>query len=210
MSEAGLRINENLDFDTVLQGVLESALSLTYARYGMITLLGTSGQLGDFVTSGLTPEELRELWDLPDGTIRRADGREISLAESPLAQVLSAGETVRAEEIVIQVPDGRSVNTLVNAKPIYSQEKSELESIVVTVQDMTALEELERLRAEFLGIVGHELRTPLTSITGSAATLLDAASSLDPAEMLQFHRIINEQADYMRALISDLIDVVRV
>ena len=116
----------------------------------------------------------------------------------------------KALEIVIQVPDGRSVNTLVNAKPIYSQEKGELESIVVTVQDMTALEELERLRAEFLGIVGHELRTPLTSITGSAATLLDAASSLDPAEMLQFHRIINEQADYMRALISDLIDVVRV
>ena len=31
--------------------------------------------------------------------------------------------------------------------------------MVVTMQDMTEMEELERLRAEFLGMVSHELRT---------------------------------------------------
>ena len=127
----------------------------------------------------------------------------------PLAQALSTGETVRAEEIVIEVPDGGSVTTLVNATPIRSEE-GKVESVVVTLQDMTPLEELERLRAEFLGMVSHELRTPLTSIKGSAATLTEAASDLDPAEMLQFFRIINEQADYMRDLIGDLIDVARI
>ena len=142
-------------------------------------------------------------------TFRRADGREISLEEFPLAQVLSTGESVRAEEIVIEVPDGGSVTTLVNATPIRSQE-GEVVSVVVTVQDMTPLEEMERLRAEFLGMVSHELRTPLTSIKGSAATLTEAASDLDPAEMLQFFRIIGEQADYMRDLIGDLLDVARI
>ena len=44
-------------------------------------------------------------------TFRRADGREISLEEFPLAQALSTGETVRAEEIVIEVPGGGSVTT---------------------------------------------------------------------------------------------------
>ena len=34
LSEASLRINESLDFDTVLKGVLDSARSLTEARYG--------------------------------------------------------------------------------------------------------------------------------------------------------------------------------
>ena len=53
-------------------------------------------------------------------TVRRADGREVSLAEFPFAQLLSAGETVRAEEIVMRVPDGRSVTALVNATPIRS------------------------------------------------------------------------------------------
>ena len=37
LSQASLRINESLDFDTVLQGVLDSACSLTGARYGVIT-----------------------------------------------------------------------------------------------------------------------------------------------------------------------------
>ena len=360
LSQASLRINESLDFDTVLQGVLDSACSLTGARYGVITLLDESGQIEDFVTSGLTPEEHRRLTELPEGmmffeylsriteplrlsdfhsytralglpefrppmavspvltflaapirhlgecvgafyvgekdveftpedeetlvmfasqaalvianarryrdeqraradletlidtspvgvlvfdaktggltsvnrearrivsglhmpdgsaeelldmlTFRRADGREISLEEFPLAQVLSTGESVRAEEIVIEVPDGGSVTTLVNATPIRSQE-GEVVSVVVTVQDMTPLEEMERLRAEFLGMVSHELRTPLTSIKGSAATLTEAASDLDPAEMLQFFRIIGEQADYMRDLIGDLLDVARI
>ena len=360
LSQASLRINESLDFDTVLQGVLDSACSLTGSRYGVITLLDDSGRIQDFVTSGLTPEEHRLFTELPEGmmffeylsriteplrlrdfhsyirslglpefrppmaispvltflaapirrlgesvgafyvgekdvefttedeetlvmfasqaalvianarrhrdeqraradletlidtspvgvlvfdaktggvasvnrearrivndlcmpggsaeqlldalTFRRADGREISLEEFPLAQALSTGETVRAEEIVIEVPGGGSVTTLVNATPIRSEE-GEVVSVVVTLQDMTPMEEMERLRAEFLGMVSHELRTPLTSIKGSAATLTETVSDLDPAEMLQFFRIIGEQADYMRDLIGDLLDVARI
>ena len=363
LSQASLRINESLDFDTVLQGVLDSACSLTGARYGVITLLNESGRIQDFLYSGLTPEESRRFAEFPNGmlffeylssiseplrlrdfhsyvrelglpefhppmtvssplpfltapirhlgesvgafyvgekeleftpedeetlvmfasqaalvianarrhreeqrtradletlvnttpvgvmvfdagtgevrsinrearrivsdlcapdgtaeqllevlTFRRADGREVSLVEFPLTQGLRTGETVRAEEIVLQSPDGRSVTTLVNATPIFSEEgeEGEVESVVVTIQDMTPMEELERLRAEFLGMVSHELRTPLTSIKGSAATLTEAASDLDPAEMLQFYRIIGEQADYMRDLIGDLLDVARI
>ena len=38
LGEATLSINESLDFETVLQRVLDSARSLTGARYGAITL----------------------------------------------------------------------------------------------------------------------------------------------------------------------------
>ena len=85
-----------------------------------------------------------------------------------------------------------------------------MESVIVTLQDMTPLEELERLRAEFLGMVSHELRAPLASIKGSAATLTGSAETLDPAEMLLFFRIIEEQADQMSALITDLLDMARI
>ena len=359
LSEASLRINESLDFDSVLQEVVDNARALTDSRYGGLTVVDESGQLQEFVTSGLSPQEYEQMtaqpegfklfqyliglpgplrvadlsshlrslglpefhppvditsylatpirnrgnvlgtlsiskggagreftredeevlvmfasqaamvianarkyrdeqrartdletlintapvgvmvFDGPTGTltslnpeaerlvvdlhgpdataeellevmiVRRADGREYRLDELPLARAFRDGDTVRAEEIVVAIPDGPSMHVLVNATPIFATD-GKLESVVTTVQDMRPVKELERLRAEFLGMVGHELRTPLTSIKGSAVTLLEGASSLDPAEMLQFHRIIDEQADYMRDLISDLIDVVRI
>ena len=137
-------------------------------------------------------------------TCHRADGREVALAEFPLAQLLGTAEKVRAEEITLSVPDGRSVTTLVNSTPILGDDGSVL-SVVVTLQDLGPLEELERMRAEFLGIVSHELRTPLISIKGSTATVLGASQAPDPAEMLQFFRVIDDQADRMRGLIGELL-----
>ena len=51
----------------MLQGVLDSACSLTGARYGVITLLDESGRIQDFVTSGLTAEERQRFVELPEG-----------------------------------------------------------------------------------------------------------------------------------------------
>ena len=155
-------------------------------------------------TEGRPAEELLEVM-----SFRRADGPEVSLSEFPLAGQLGIGETVRAEEVVLSVPDGRSVRTLINATPIPSADDG-VASVVVTMQDLAPLEELERLRAQFLGMVSHELRAPLTAIKGSAATLLEDAAELDAAEMREFHRIIHEQAGHMRGLIGALLDAGRI
>ena len=160
--------------------------------------------LEDLRTPDSPPEHLLEVI-----TVRRADGSEMNLGESPLAQLMSAGETVRAEEMVISVPDGRSTSVLVNVTPMRT-DGGEVESAVVTLQDMTALEELERLRAEFLAMVSHELRTPLAAVKGSVTTLIDPPAPLSPAEMTQFHRIIDAQINRMHILISDLLDVARI
>ena len=157
----------------------------------------------DLRSPGRPTEELLKV-----ATCRRADGRVIALDELPLARQLETPETVRAEEIVLSVPDGRSVRTLINATPIHSADG--VESLVVTMQDLAALEELERLRTEFLALVSHELRAPLTSIIGSVTTLLRTSPRLDPAEMQEFFRIIDAQANHMQALISDLLDAGRI
>ena len=150
-----------------------------------------------------TPELLRAT------TVRLADGQEISLSEHPVGQIVSSWGFVRAEEVTWMIPGGRSVKTLLNVDTLLSDD-GEMESVVVTIQDLTPLDEMERLRAEFLGLVSHELRTPLTSIKGSTTTLLAALDSLDPAELIQFIRIIDVQADRMNELISDLLDVVHI
>ena len=67
LSEASLHINESLDLDAVLQGVLDSARALTDASYALITTIGQSGQVEDFLVSGLSDEESMWLWEMPDG-----------------------------------------------------------------------------------------------------------------------------------------------
>ena len=153
---------------------------------------------------GRPPEQVLEVL-----SFRRADGSEVNLSEFPIDRLLQSGETMRAEEVVLSVPDGRSVRTLVNATPIRA-EGDAIGSLVITVQDLAPLDEIERMRTEFLGLVGHELRTPLAAIKGSTTTVLDASPTLDPAELHQFFRVIDEQADHMRRLIGDLLDAGRI
>ena len=111
---------------------------------------------------------------------------------------------MQAEEIALHVPDGRRVSVLVNATPILA-DSGEVESFIVILQDLAPVEELQRQRAEFLGMVSHELRAPLAAIKGSAAAVLRAAATLDPAEILQFFRIIDDQADHLLDLTDGLL-----
>ena len=176
------------------------------ARAGIPAYLNREARriVGGLLNRGQEPEDLLDAL-----TFCRADGREISLREFPLAQALGAGETVLAEEIALHVPDGRRVNTLVNATPILT-DSGEVESFIVILQDLAPVEDLQRQRAEFLGMVSHELRAPLATIKGSAAAVLRAASTLDPAEIQQFFRIIDSQADHLLDLTGSLLDVARI
>ena len=137
-------------------------------------------------------------------TSRLSDGREVTFDD-----YLKSAGTVRNVEVEVSVPQGRSIRLLVNATPIRSVAE-DVESVVVTLQDLAPLEELERLRIEFLGMVSHELRAPLASIKGSTTTLLNAPRGLDRAETRQFVRIIDQGADHMQGLIGDLLDAGRI
>ena len=142
-------------------------------------------------------------------TLCRADGTEIPLGGDPMARVLQSGETVRGEEIIVYRADGKSVSTLVNAAPIPSDD-GRIASVVVVFQDLAPVEELDRLRSEFLGLVSQELRTPLSTIKGSTSAMLSMADSVNQNEQLQLLRIIDQQADLMRGQINSLIELTHI
>ena len=67
LSSTVLRINSSLDLDTVLKEVADSARALTGAAQGVITTVDAGGRLADFVTSGLSDEEVEALVAWPEG-----------------------------------------------------------------------------------------------------------------------------------------------
>ena len=145
-----------------------------------------------------SPAELRDAV-----VCRRGDGREVRLGD------LGNAETVRAEEVEISAPGGRSVRALIDATPIRSSADT-VERVVVTLQDLAPFEALERSRAEFLELVSHELRAPLAAIRGSAQAALEDPREADRDELRQYLRIVAEQAGRMSGLIGDLLDAGRI
>ena len=144
--------------------------------------------------------------EIPTWSFLRADGREIPISELPLNRVLLFGETVRTEDIVVGLPDGRMIPTLVSAAPVYSKD-GELVAGMVTVQDMTPMADLERVRSQFLGLVSEDLRMPLATIKGSVAALSEVASSWGQTESNQLVKIIDQQADLMRSQVNSLVEL---
>ena len=67
LSAASLRISASLDVNTVLREVAKSARSLTRSRFGVIVTVDDSGQIQEFVTSGITPDEKQRMANWADG-----------------------------------------------------------------------------------------------------------------------------------------------
>ena len=100
LSAAILRINASLDVDTVLQEVVDSARTLTGARYGMIVTLDERGDIRDFASSDFTGEAHRRFEPWPDGP-------------RLFKQLRGLPGVVRLAKMAV-VPVGRRVNSLRN------------------------------------------------------------------------------------------------
>ncbi|HEV8636117.1 MAG TPA: histidine kinase dimerization/phospho-acceptor domain-containing protein, partial [Chloroflexota bacterium] len=72
------------------------------------------------------------------------------------------------------------------------------------------LRELDRLKSEFLAVVGHELRTPLASIKGFASALRQDDVPLDVETQRDFLRTIELDTDRLSRLVQDLLDTSRI
>ena len=79
--------------------------------------------------------------------------------------------------------------------------------ITVRKQAERDLQELNRLKTEFLSTAAHELRTPLASILGFSEIL--TTRELDAARQKRYMRLINEQSGQLRKLVDALLDISR-
>ena len=107
-------------------------------------------------------------------------------------------------EITIDDPVEKVLKFYTN--PIKQTDKSDIEGIIITLQDITELRKLERMRTEFVANVSHELKTPLTSIKGFAETL-KMGDIEDKQDTVRFLSIIEDEADRLYRLINDILSL---
>jgi len=65
--EAGMILASELSLDAVLQRIIELAFEITDARYGALGVIGPGGDLQEFITTGITPEEREAIGAPPHG-----------------------------------------------------------------------------------------------------------------------------------------------
>ncbi len=65
--EAVMAISSDLDLRSVLTRIVEAATQLTDAQYGALGVIGSSGDLVEFVTTGIDDDVRAEIGDLPRG-----------------------------------------------------------------------------------------------------------------------------------------------
>ncbi|MCQ8278327.1 HAMP domain-containing histidine kinase [Acetobacteraceae bacterium KSS8] len=81
--------------------------------------------------------------------------------------------------------------------------------LLLSVQDRSELEAVERMRSDFIANASHELRTPLASLIGFIETLQGPAADDAPAR-IRFLSIMAGQATRMRRLIDNLLSLSRI
>jgi len=79
---------------------------------------------------------------------------------------------------------------------------------VITMQDISALKELDRMKSDFVANVSHDLRTPLGAVQGYAE-MLELAGPLNEDQGRFVQRILN-QVEAMTTLVTSLLDLARI
>jgi two-component system phosphate regulon sensor histidine kinase PhoR len=79
--------------------------------------------------------------------------------------------------------------------------------VLLLSRDITAVEQAEAMRRDFVANVSHEIRTPLTVLAGFVETLQTLA--LDEQERQRYLGLMSQQAQRMQTLVVDLLTLSR-
>jgi len=80
--------------------------------------------------------------------------------------------------------------------------------MAITMQDITYLKQIDRLKNEFVHTVSHDLRSPLTAILGYV-DLLDRVGSVNEQQREYIHRVQNS-VQSVTTLVNDLLELGRI
>jgi PAS domain S-box-containing protein len=141
----------------------------------------------------------------------RPDGTPLASEERPSVKALREGKAASNVEMILVRPDGRQMPVGASALPL-RDDAGRVISVLTVFWDLTEqkeaqrkLEEVSRLKDEFLSMASHELKTPVTSIKIFAELASRHPEVIQP----EFLKRLLRQSDQLVQLINDLLDVSR-
>jgi GAF domain-containing protein/signal transduction histidine kinase len=117
-----------------------------------------------------------------------------------VARVLSSGPDVRDTTEIIEVGA-----VTVQAKAARVVEGTEVLGSVVVLRDISRLQELDRLKDQFVSNVSHELRTPLANIK----LYLSLLEQGRPERRANYYEVMSREIQRLTRLINDLLQISR-
>jgi len=106
----------------------------------------------------------------------------------------------RADGLAISLADNYSTQV---------DKDGNLTQVIANVRDITRLREAEELKQTLLSVISHELKTPVSIIKGYAGTLAREDAQWDQATLSEGLSVIEEEADRLDKLISNLLEASR-
>lgn len=154
------------------------------------------GQISEIDLFGLLDGFKNEIFNEPSLAIRRV----LQTGDNYKSELFypETNKTLKIQITLVKVPnDDVSIHeSNVSMKPA---------CFLVTISDISAVKENERLRSDLTSLMSHELRTPVTSIQGFAELLL--ADENMPAEAREFLEIIAGESQRLARMVSTFLSV---
>ncbi|MEA2538253.1 MAG: two-component system, OmpR family, phosphate regulon sensor histidine kinase PhoR [Chloroflexota bacterium] len=153
---------------------------------------------------------LELLDELPEDAVGRTCGDALQCARAgghaeescPLAEVIRTGQAIRLRTTALMGAGGEVIPMVAGYARVAGSDGPRATAILRDMRDVRALDEL---REGFVATVSHELRTPLALVKGYAESLL--LLELDPAERRRYLERIDQLADRLRTLVTEILDV---
>jgi PAS domain S-box-containing protein len=127
---------------------------------------------------------------------------------SPISATLQDGTVRRATGEVFWRKDGTRFPVEYVSTPM--REDGAVIGAVVTFQDITERQAVERMKDEFISVVSHELRTPLTSIRCALGLLASGRLGILSDKGQRLLDIAVTNTDRLVRLINDILDLERI
>jgi PAS domain S-box-containing protein len=138
---------------------------------------------------------------------RRPDGSPYPPEECPLLDTLRTGELRSGVDELYWRRDGTPLPVQMSVAPM--EDAGRLTGAVVIFVDISARQEVERLKDEFVSVVSHELRTPLTSMRGSLGLLSAGIGGELPPEARTLVDVALNNTDRLVRLVGEILDLER-